>query len=574
LKDNYGIKYLKGDKMTSYNVNTRSAKVKFKEVSVLGRFYFILTILNILSAILNAVYIIRPRASAFSTFSAVLLMITLTANILAMYQNKGLNKLKYIYLFVSTFMIMLLPLVNTALSMTIVKNANLISYLVLLVPLLLGTLICAKEVKLISLNQEFNREGKKADKIIVRIVKVLFLPINGLLVVGGLSYSYLLTVKDKGFFGVIGSQFSVFEAFAFLGSAVITIKLLGDGKKVIKAIVLAAGTLSFIVCLTPLILMPKAISDAEESFTTAFSKQWIGNVEEKVEQYFMNSRFSLAEYTFGKSPNSYDYKVKKDVQYYKDDKVTLYFDAYMPPENSKDLPGKGSTLIRVHGGAWVSGDKGAQNMGQVNAYFASQGYVVFDIQYGLNNVAQFSMQGVTPEYVKGDFSINDMVTHIGKFIKYFEQHADEYGAGTNSVFLSGGSAGGHLVTAVGLGITSGKYKDILDANIKIKGLIPFYPANGSPTNLGIGGDYALINPGQLIDKNSPPTLIYQGTKDGLVDPEKTEKFREEYLEKASEKCAVLSMPLAGHGSDLYYSVYYNQLFMYYMERFMYTYRGM
>jgi acetyl esterase/lipase len=324
--------------------------------------------------------------------------------------------------------------------------------------------------------------------------------------------------------------------------------------------------------MAPLILMPRAVNDAEKNFTAAFSEQWKGRVEEKDQQYFMNNRFSLAEYLFGKSANAYDYKVKKDVQYYKDDRVTLYFDAYMPPENSKNLPGKGSTLIRVHGGAWVSGDKGAQNMGQVNAYFASQGYVVFDIQYGLNNVAKFSMQGQTPEYVMGNFSINDMVTHIGKFIKYYEQHASEYGASTDSVFLSGGSAGGHLVTAVGLGITSGKYKEILDTNIKIKGLIPFYPANGLPTSLGIGGDDQLVNPGQLIDKNSPPILIYQGTHDGLVDADNTEKFREDYLESANEKCAILSMPLAGHGSDLYYSVYYNQLFMYYMERFMDTYK--
>jgi acetyl esterase/lipase len=165
-----------------------------------------------------------------------------------------------------------------------------------------------------------------------------------------------------------------------------------------------------------------------------------------------------------------------------------------------------------------------------------------------------------------------MVTHIGKFIKYLEEHAEEYGAATDSVFLSGGSAGGHLITAAGLSITSGEYKNILDTNIKIKGLIPIYPANGLARNLGIGGDDLLINPGQLIDANSPPILIYQGTHDGLVDADKTEKFRKEYLQKASEKCAVLSMPLAGHGSDLYYSVYYNQLFMYYMERFMYTYK--
>ena len=31
---------------------------------------------------------------------------------------------------------------------------------------------------------------------------------------------------------------------------------------------------------------------------------------------------------------------------------------------------------------------------------------------------------------------------------------------------------------------------------------------------------------------------------------------------------LLTMPYAGHGSDLYFSGYYNQVFLYYMERFM------
>jgi hypothetical protein len=55
----------------------------------------------------------------------------------------------------------------------------------------------------------------------------------------------------------------------------------------------------------------------------------------------------------------------------------------MPLDRGEDLPGQNSTLIRIHGGGWVSGDKGGSNMVQMNKYFAAQGYIVFDIQYGL-----------------------------------------------------------------------------------------------------------------------------------------------------------------------------------------------
>jgi len=51
----------------------------------------------------------------------------------------------------------------------------------------------------------------------------------------------------------------------------------------------------------------------------------------------------------------------------------------------------GSALIRIHGGAWVGGDKGFANMMQVNKYFAAQGYTVFDVQYGLTDLVDLTI---------------------------------------------------------------------------------------------------------------------------------------------------------------------------------------
>jgi acetyl esterase/lipase len=175
------------------------------------------------------------------------------------------------------------------------------------------------------------------------------------------------------------------------------------------------------------------------------------------------------------------------------------------------------------------------------------------------------------ENVLGDFNIDDMVRHIGIFTKYLALHV-EYHANLDSVLISGGSAGGQLTIASGLALSSGKYSDILDSRLKIKGIIPFYPANGLSQALGIGGANELTNPSALVDANSPPCLIYQGTHDGLVDPEIASDFRDTYVKAGNTKCALLSMPFGSHGSDYYYSGYYNQVFMYYMERFMYQFR--
>ena len=45
-----------------------------------------------------------------------------------------------------------------------------------------------------------------------------------------------------------------------------------------------------------------------------------------------------------------------------------------------------------------------------------------------------------------------------------------------------------------------------------------------------------------------------------------------YHKEGNDHCAILWAPLGGHGCDSYYSGYYNQVFIYYMERFMYLYR--
>ncbi len=44
-----------------------------------------------------------------------------------------------------------------------------------------------------------------------------------------------------------------------------------------------------------------------------------------------------------------------------------------------------------------------------------------------------------------------------------------------------------------------------------------------------------------------------------------------YLDNANEEICVLLFPFAGHANDLYFPGYYNQVFLYYMERFMYLY---
>ena len=291
---------------------------------------------------------------------------------------------------------------------------------------------------------------------------------------------------------------------------------------------------------------------------------WYAKRKNIQNEFFLKTQFSIPEYFLGMVSDHY--RVNTNIQFYDAEGIQLYFDVYMPIVDGTTLPGNNSVMIRIHGGGWTAGDKGLPNMMQMNKYFAAQGYVVFDIQYGLHDEGGEILP--TPEYVKGNFTVDDMVRHIGNFTKYLALHASEYNANLDSVFVSGGSAGGHLTCAVGLGIASGNYSSIFGDNMTIKGIIPFYPGNGHPTRFG--GSDELINPDDyLVNASSPPCLIFQGVEDGIVHWSVTQDLKNAYIAAGNDKCAAIYLPLAGHASDLYFTGYYNQVFLYYMERFLY-----
>ncbi|MHA1726036.1 MAG: hypothetical protein ACTSYC_02710 [Promethearchaeota archaeon] len=328
------------------------------------------------------------------------------------------------------------------------------------------------------------------------------------------------------------------------------------------------GIIGFIVpiiLLLPLFFTPLTINSARREFNIAFGNDWEEKIPEDINKYFLNSPFSISKYLLGISQK--DCKIKTNIKYYEEEGISLYFDVYMPLKNGKDLPGKNSTLIRIHGGGWISGDKGIENVPQINYYFAAQGYIVFDIQHGLKNTG--SNDFITPTHVKGNFTLNDMINHIGTFTRYLEVNGNKYGANLDSVFLSGGSSGGHLVLVSGLCMSSGKFNHIFSSRVKIKGIIPYYPANGMANFLGVQGDEIFINPNSLIDSSSPDLLIFQGTHDVLNYFNIAENIKNKYLEAGNAKCAIIWQHFAGHACEYYYSGYYNQISLYYFERFMY-----
>lgn len=543
-------------------------------------YHIIMLNINSLSLILGVIYFFVGKGNLFWNFYGLLMLVTFLGNIGLAYREEKNKGIGYFYLLLSSLFLLIVPLINTAASAlpTNHKSQSLISVILLLSLFLIGGNIAMQDW----LSQKGKEEApiKEAESKIIhdtrRHLSNLFVILLSALLYGGLFLAINLFRKYKlGILEVFISEYALFFAIVFLGIGVLIIKLMNTKKYYLYyTIVLTTTIFIFMVCMMPFVAIPVLRTDAKWAYETAFGQDF-KNDSSYQNEYFRQTPFSLPEYFFG-TPSK-DYKVRKDILFYQgtegvDQGLELYYDVYTPVTDGYELPGGYSVLIRIHGGGWTTGDKGKSNFAQMNKYFAAQGYIVFDIQYGLSDMAKLSnLLPVTGMRV-GDYTIDDMIRHIGIFTTYLAEHKNEYSANLNSVFLSGGSAGGQLALASGLAIADGRYRDIFDPDIKVKGIIPFYPANGLSLIFDIGGLDEFVDPIALVDKDSPPCLIYQGSHDGLVDPAIAASFQNAYIQKGNEKCAIITMPFGGHASDLYFSGYYNQVFLYYMERFLYQYR--
>ncbi|WP_208560467.1 alpha/beta hydrolase [Marinilactibacillus kalidii] len=541
-------------------------------------FFKSLFAMNSVVFLLSIVYLFVPLNPILSNAFGILLILTLLGNIIASTIGSPFRKIDWLYLLLSSIGLLAVMLLNTAasLSPTNETSRSLLSIGILFVMMLLGMFITWKpkpQVDRPTYRPYSLRKAptKKTKKIVTGILATV---ISLCLLLGTFLAFVMVTNLDVGLLQVLISQYSLFYGFIFLSLTGLLIKVLTIKLPSMPGLLLSVFGLSLFAFFSlPLTTIFSVLDKSEDTYTEAFGENWHTIGED--DPLFMSSPISIPDYFFGTPSTAYN--VTEDVLFYEgtegvDDGLSLRFDAYTPPTDAAQLPGEGATLIRIHGGGWNSGDKGAENYSQVNKYFAAQGYVVFDVQYGLNDQDQFMKFATVPDEIAGDFSIDDMVRHLGIFTTFLADHQEEYGANLDSVFVSGGSAGGHLANAVALGLASGQYTDLLDERLTVSGIIPIYPANGLAGYQNITGEDALVDPAMLVEEDSPPALVYQGQHDTIVDPRVSELFEDAYVENNNPSIAILRMPYGEHASDFYFPGFYNQTLIYYMERFMYQYK--
>ncbi|HEX5849671.1 MAG TPA: alpha/beta hydrolase [Rubrobacter sp.] len=232
----------------------------------------------------------------------------------------------------------------------------------------------------------------------------------------------------------------------------------------------------------------------------------------------------------------------------------LEADVWRPPDEgaatAADDSGDRPAVIVVHGGGWRSGERG--DFPLWNAWFANQGYVVFDIDYRLSPPPTWKQAPAD----------------VGCAVGWVKENAARYHVDPEQVVLMGRSAGAHLallsaytrhsVPEPGCGA---RYPH----DTGVAAVVAFYPPTdlarlssqgylvgmdrfmgGTPKS--VPGRYRDLSPISHVDPHDPPTFLAHGGDDQIVPPEQSGLLAGR-LREAGVPHQLVELPWANHTFD-------------------------
>jgi len=240
----------------------------------------------------------------------------------------------------------------------------------------------------------------------------------------------------------------------------------------------------------------------------------------------------------------------RDLAYGDDPRMRL--DVYRPSSPGTPRPG----IMQVHGGAWLIGSKREQGIPLLN-HLAANGWVGINVDYRLSPRVKFP----------------DHLVDLKHAIRWYREHAPEYGADPGFLCVTGGSAGGHLAALVALTANEPEYQPgFEDVDTSVRAAVPFYGIYDMRVLLDNGPGrfasfierhvmgtrraddpeaYDRASPAHWIREDAPPFLIVHGDLDTLVPVTQARSFAERLRGTSSAPVLYAEMKGAQHAFDIF-----------------------
>jgi acetyl esterase/lipase len=227
--------------------------------------------------------------------------------------------------------------------------------------------------------------------------------------------------------------------------------------------------------------------------------------------------------------------------------MNLLMDVQVPMPRGKRHP----LVIYVPGGGFMMAAK--EQVLNLRTYVADAGLVVASVQY------RTMLNGAT---------FRDGVADVKSAIRYLRANAPKYDIDTSRVAVWGESAGGYIVSMVGLtnGVKSFDVGNDLDQKSDVQAVVDkfgpsdvskiaadfdpqlqaSYRANNPFIPYLEGKASTAANPLTYIEPTAPPFLIFHGSQDRLISPSQT-LLLHNALEAAGVRSTRYVLEGAGHG---------------------------
>jgi acetyl esterase/lipase len=245
----------------------------------------------------------------------------------------------------------------------------------------------------------------------------------------------------------------------------------------------------------------------------------------------------------------------RNVSYAGDERHVHRLDVYRRA-GAKGLNGA-PVVLYFHGGNWVLGDKREQAIPMLQQ-LAERGYVCVTANYSLSPKAKW------PSHV-----LDCKLALI-----WVKRHIAEYGGDPELVFISGGSAGGHLAALVALTANDPAWQPgHEDEDTSMAGCIPLYGVYDfvDPEKLGNANLNSLLEVGVFersgaeiealraaspisrVTESAPPFFLVHGRNDVMVPVPSARAFVEVLRARSNQPVGYAELPLAQHGFDTFWS---------------------